>query len=197
MPEETRRKLSVANRGKVKSLETREKLRVANLGHVVSEETREKISGRRVGTFHSITTRQRMSEIKAQAILDGTFKPGRGKMEYVETLKGGRVFCRSSYEVKYAQVLDDDPQVIAFAHERVRVDYFWQGRQHRTIVDFIVTHSDGRVTLDEVKPAWQISYYPQIRVKMLAAKAYAEERGFSYRWWDGENYRALHRIEEA
>ena len=42
--EESRKKLSIAGKGKVISEETREKLRNANLGKIVTEETRKKLS---------------------------------------------------------------------------------------------------------------------------------------------------------
>lgn len=60
--EETKLKLSEANKGKPKSDETRQKLSEANKGKHASEETKRKLSESHKGNHPSEETRQKMSE---------------------------------------------------------------------------------------------------------------------------------------
>jgi group I intron endonuclease len=59
--EETRRKLSLANKGKTLSFEHRKKISLAHVGIGHSEESRKKMSIQRIGRRHSEETRQKMS----------------------------------------------------------------------------------------------------------------------------------------
>jgi hypothetical protein len=60
--EDTRRKLSEANKGKIFSPETRRKLSEANKGRILSPETRRKMSEARRGKIIPPETRRKMSE---------------------------------------------------------------------------------------------------------------------------------------
>ncbi len=62
--EESRRKMSEAQKGKRLSEETRKKLSDAHIGRKLSEETRRKMSESRRGKHHSEETRRKMSETK-------------------------------------------------------------------------------------------------------------------------------------
>jgi hypothetical protein len=61
-PEETRKKISEANRGKKRSQETRKKISEANRGKKRSQETRKKISESNRGRKNSQETRKKISE---------------------------------------------------------------------------------------------------------------------------------------
>lgn len=60
--EETRQKISAANKGKVRSFETCRKISVANKGKVLSKETKQKLSEVNKGKKMSKVARQKMSE---------------------------------------------------------------------------------------------------------------------------------------
>lgn len=60
--EQTRRKISEGNKGKVISEETRKKLSLISKGKVVSKETRKKMSQSMKGKIRSQETRKRVSE---------------------------------------------------------------------------------------------------------------------------------------
>ena len=134
---------------------------------------------------------RRRSEFQTRRILEGNFRPQLGKPELATFIKGGEVYCRSQLEVQYGRLLDADPSVVEFLHEKVKVKYFYDGKQRWTVIDFLVKYATGLVTLDEVKPEWVVKKDLRTRVKMRAAEAFAKECGLVYRWWDGKVYRAL------
>jgi len=61
MSYESRKKISVANKGKIRSDGTREKLRIANIGKKLSENHKDKISNSLIGRIHSEETRHKLS----------------------------------------------------------------------------------------------------------------------------------------
>ena len=61
--EETRRKLSEFNKGKILSAETRRKMSKANKGKTLSKEHRRKLSEANKGKTHSAETRRKLSEV--------------------------------------------------------------------------------------------------------------------------------------
>jgi group I intron endonuclease len=63
MAEETKKKLSIAHKGRVKSEETRRKLSEAHKGKIVSEETRKKLSIAVKGRKHSEETKKRITQL--------------------------------------------------------------------------------------------------------------------------------------
>lgn len=89
--EETRKKLSVANKGKIRTIETREKLSKAFKGRVLSEETRRKLSESHCdisgdknpmyGKHHSIEARTKMSETKKKLFAEGKLVPHNKKLD--------------------------------------------------------------------------------------------------------------------
>ena len=129
------------------------------------------------------------SKTQALNILEGRSRTtGRGRGERVTFAKGGEVYCRSQLEVRYGRLLDADPNVVEFLHEKVKVGYLYEGKQRWTVIDFLVKYATGMVTFDEVKPEWVVEKDRRTRAKMLAARAFAESLGFTYRWWTGDGY---------
>ena len=59
--EETRKRISIANKGKKRSEETRKRISIANKGKKLSEETRKRISIAHMGLTASAETRKRLS----------------------------------------------------------------------------------------------------------------------------------------
>ena len=90
--EESRKKLSIAGKGKVISEETREKLRNANLGKIVTEETRKKISKSSKGKVISEQTRKKLRDANVgKLVTEETRKKlstaGKGRMPWNKGLQ--------------------------------------------------------------------------------------------------------------
>ena len=66
MSEETKRKISVANKGKQVSDETKEKLRISHLGYKMKDSTKKKLSQINKGKKPSLLARKRSSESQAK-----------------------------------------------------------------------------------------------------------------------------------
>lgn len=208
---ERRRKLSAVNRGQIPwnlNLTKWEDERVARQGrsclpgcscgrhrdHLCSEETKRKISEALLGHAMSTRTRSRISESLSEAIFEGRCRPlSHFKCGDVVTLKGGRFWSRSSWEADYARMLDGDPDVVEFLHEKVKVPYTWMGVEYFTIPDFLVKYTTGGVALVEVKPEPRLD--PRERAKLVAVQDFAERYGLGFRWWNGRGYREVYAKE--
>ena len=73
-----------------------------------------------------------------------------------ESTKMKRIFhFRSGYEKSVYECLDMLPEVVAYDVEPFRIKYIHKGQEHEYIPDIIVTFSDNRREVWEVKPASQ------------------------------------------
>lgn len=75
----------------------------------------------------------------------------KGKTFTYESLKGGKCVCRSTWEYKYIIDLDNNPEVMRFESETLRIPYENKGSIHHYVPDFLVFYKD-RVELVEIKP---------------------------------------------
>lgn len=146
--EETRKKKSVANKGKILSEESRKKISYANRGRLVSLETRIKISVAGKGKIKSESHKQKIGDAnKGKIIADITrkkiSKSNKGKIRTIETCKkmsksrkeeGNNFFGKKhSYETR-AIIIED------------RIGGFWYGnvRNDYTISQLIRSHVKSR-----------------------------------------------------
>lgn len=83
---------------------------------------------------------------------------------------------RSSYELRYMELLDADPEVIAYQVEPVRIPYLFEGSVRNYVPDFLVTRADGVQWLIEVKPAALVGT-DQNLAKARAARLWCEASG--------------------
>lgn len=115
------------------------------------------------------------SEIACDLMRRGKLKY-RGKSSKLKTKKGGKFTTKSSYETKFAELLDDDPNVVRFVYEPFKIPYKHRGRKKNYIPDFLVEYIDGTEELIEVKPAKLVS------LKRNQAKIKAgENHGLAFR----------------
>jgi len=122
---ETREKMSKSHKGKIHSEETRKKISDAKKGIPRPEETKKQISKSNKGKIpwnkgkinvYTDETRQRMSKSKQKRhfSISTEFKIGRvspknagyGKGSYYDSSLQGKIWLRSSYELKFAEWLD-------------------------------------------------------------------------------------------
>jgi hypothetical protein len=85
-------------------------------------------------------------------------KKFKGKPTKLKTKKGGSFTTKSSYETKYAKMLDADPNVVRFVYEPFKIPYQYRGRKKNYIPDFLVEYVDGSEELIEVKPKSLVNY---------------------------------------
>ena len=70
--------------------------------------------------------------------------------------KGGPVSYRSTWELHYAEYLDEDKDVEKFYYEKIKIPYisnFKTRKLRNYIPDFVVYFTDGTVKVVEIKPA--------------------------------------------
>jgi len=130
-------------------------------------------------------------KLRGHPVSEKIFSSYRRGRTTMQTVKGEIITVRSTFEVTFVGILEGDSEVLEFLYEAVNVRYFWQGHWHVTRPDFLVRYVSGEVALIEVKPPWQVSYYQQVRVEMLAMREFAVRFGLVFRWWDGGSYREL------
>jgi len=157
-----------------------------------SEDTKRKNRLAHVGI-----ARPKISEVRQREIEEGRFWPH--KWHKVSSRKGGVFKCRSTFETGFVHVLDEDPNVVEFLYECVKIPYLWQGRQHVTTPDFLVRYVSGEVALIEVKALWMVEHWQRERIKLVVMCNFATRYGLTFKWWDGSTYREdkLSNLEEV
>lgn len=138
----------------------------------------------RLLSFHRSTEqRQKRSESQTLRMRANPEKYARGKSQWVDTPKGttGRVFVRSSYEVKAVAKLEADATVLLYEYER-RIclpNGKWM------LPDFIALREGGIVTLVEVKSAWVLGLPGDSKEqnRLRVARDYSASQGWSFEVW--------------
>ena len=184
MSEETKEKLRISHLGKVATVETREKMRSSHLGKKVhSEAFKEQVAERnrqRLGVFkHSEATKEKISASNVWNLRRGLFR----YLGWVNTIKAGRVGYRSSWELRALELLESDPEVIAFQYERLAVPYLYNGKKRNTLPDYVVKLRSGQTQVIEVKPRGYMNHEKEIQ-KREAVKAYCITYHWEYVVWD-------------
>lgn len=91
----------------------------------------------------------------------------RGNPTEMKTKKGGDFVTKSSYETRYAEMLEADPKVKRFVYEPFKIPYKVRGKKKNYIPDFLVEYVDGREELVEIKPAALVDL-PRNKAKIKA-----------------------------
>jgi hypothetical protein len=137
---------------------------------------------------HGATTllaRRRQSERirKAYALgLRTLSKPRLGSFErgWVRTVKGGRIYCRSSWEKRRCRVLDADKDVILFSACGFRIPYKLRGLYRTYFPDLLVKRKfeGNKLSIEEIK-----GYFPDKKMweaKKEAGKEFCRRSGFKF-----------------
>jgi hypothetical protein len=199
----TRERISVANKGKVRSKEAREKMRVGHLGKKLSEvhkqslsiakkgkpQTRELIKKRadaNRGQKRSLETKMKISSVKSDNIASGktiqttTFSiTGR----YFSTKTNTVERFDSLYELMYMQILDADKNVLTWTKKHgIRVLYESQGTTRNYVPDFYQKNVDMSEMITEIKGRLDDN---RIIPKRIALENYCMERKINSNFIDG------------
>jgi hypothetical protein len=134
---------------------------------------------------HPGETLPKIGPLKAMIWKD--FKGGKGKTRkpkfkegYHESTKMKKQFhYRSGYEKTVYECLDLLPEVVGYDVEPFRIQYLHKGEEHEYIPDIIVTYSDGKREVWEVKPASQTILEININKWNAAARA-CDARGWEF-----------------
>ncbi len=178
------------------------------LGHVFTDESltkmRESAVGKHDGELngmkgrnHREDSKEKMSDGHSQNLVDGKgfVYGGNGHVSGWHTSPKGnigvRMFYRSSWERDMMFHLDSNDDVSSYGYECVRIPYYDIDNHKRNYVpDFLVTYSDGRRVLVEIKPK-QFLDNEKTKLKADAAWLYCFANGIDvYEILTGEDLRS-------
>lgn len=140
------------------SEETKDKIRKANTGRNHSEETKRKCSELKKEYYQSekgIETKKKLSVITSKQHQNVSMDKFKIKGSYFSDKANKFIGYMSSYELKYGQMLENDPNVLIYDSQVPYVNEDGYGRS----LDFKITHMDGSILISEVKPSSRIEEY--------------------------------------
>ena len=108
------------------------------------------------------------------------FKKAKWKTAKIKTKKGGTINTRSSWETKFAQILDEDKNVENFQHEPIAIRYRYRGSSRNYYPDFLVKMKDGSFYLYEIKPKDLVNYGKN-KPKAAAGRRFCKKMGWTYK----------------
>lgn len=198
----TRFRISKAVKGKKQSAESNEKRSIATKAYhkahpelaklvsehmtskIMSQETRDKISVTRskmIASGELTINSKKISETIASMYVDCSFNWTKGFHDSTKT--GKRYVYRSSYELKYFKLLDNDQNVATYESEFTSIPYELDGKSRHYVPDVHVTYVDGSQCLVEIKPR-SMRDIPMNVAKREAAIRYCDENGWKYAEWE-------------
>lgn len=123
---------------------------------------------------------EKISEIIADKMVNGEWnhQPGYKGEHFFSKKNNKEFYLRSSYESKYARMLEQDDDVVSYEHEPFRIPYLLDGSMHNYVPDFFVTRTQGKKQLIEVKPSMFVGGVNA--VKFQAARQWCQLNGVDY-----------------
>lgn len=174
--------------GKNHSEETKEKMSEIMSGRVYTEEHKENISKGRKKMLDAQggllpETRSKLSEATIEQYKKG-FNPSTFHMNgWFDSKKAGKIWFRSSYELKAMMKLDDDDLISSFKYEPFSIQFNDEsGATKNYILDFEVFYKNGTKKWIEVKPASLVESLEN-KVKIAAGKQKASENSAEFEIW--------------
>lgn len=123
--------------------------------------------------------RAAMSEMMAKLLADGRIKPhSNHKHGYHHSPKCGRVYYRSSYELRYFQILDNDEYVISYHVEPFSIKYRFDGTILSYTPDVLIFYKH-KVVLIEIKPKYWLTS-DKNQAKITAGQSYCSDHGIEF-----------------
>ena len=96
---------------------------------------------------------------------------------YTSAKSGQNCKYRSSWELKYLEYLDNDPNVKTFGYETVKIPYISNvrtGKIRHYFPDVLVEFVDGKRTLVEIKPSRRV-LQDKVQKKLRAAAGWCTD----------------------
>jgi len=126
---------------------------------------------------------------------------GFGKVRgWFYSAKNGRTFhYRSSWELFYMRILEEDKDVLSYGYETVRVPYLDAVGSKRFVVpDFLVNLVDGTKLVVEVRPVWRLNY-KNTRMTMDVVASFCKQKGYKFVWINDflseENFKQIRLVD--
>jgi hypothetical protein len=147
------------------------------MNYGVSKETRMKLSVAGMKRRHSEATKMKMHEkwndsewrsVRLDKLLKNNVRP-RYANGFYDSKKAGKIFYRSSYELRMYKLLDADIDVIYYEVEAYEIEYIYDGKIHHYIPDLYVVYRDGSHKHIEVKPRYIVEHDNRTAAKIKAA----------------------------
>jgi hypothetical protein len=102
------------------------------------------------------------------------------KKETMQTKKGGKIHVKSSWEKKFAELLDEDTNVLNFQYEPICLRYNYNGRQRNYYPDFLVRLKTGQIVIYEIKPENLVNYGKN-KPKAASGRRFCRKMGWEYK----------------
>jgi hypothetical protein len=124
---------------------------------------------------HSISTTKMWEnkDYRDKMVFAGPKKYKRG---HVDTVKGGRIYYRSSWEEAIIEIIDSSSLVTRFVSAPFGIPYKFEGKEHKYWPDYLIGLNDGRRLILEVKGP----EYPNWSAKKRAAEKFCSKYGYEY-----------------
>jgi predicted RNA-binding protein Jag len=142
--------------------------------HLKTKEHRKKLSCIMSGKKKSEAHCRKMSEIMKGKSYNN-YKRG-----YYNSEKSGKIFYRSSLELKAYIILDKDINISSFKPEPFSVDYVFEGYDRKYRPDLLITKTNGSKVLAEVKPHQEVKWLVN-KAKFEGARKVCKDSGMNFK----------------
>lgn len=111
-----------------------------------------------------------------------------GNKGFHYSIKAGKVFYRSSYELSAYLLLDENPRVSTYKVEPYLIPYEDRnGNERNYCPDILIEYIDGSRELVEIKPDFFLRNL-DIQIKLRAGEIFSENMGFKFSVWSDSNW---------
>jgi len=135
----------------------------------------------KAGEYNFIERNEKLSDSISRLYMEGGFCWAKGTFISKKTNKHHAF--RSSFEYARMCQLDDDPEVLTWESEFIRITYSLNGKKKQYIPDLHITYTDGQQVLEEVKP-YELRNIPMNIAKRFVAQQFCAKNGWKYVEWD-------------
>ena len=159
-----------------KTEKQKEAVKTALTGVELSKERRKNISEGHKGLITSEETKEKLSNIMLKIRAEGNMPVGCHKRgTYFSTKMNKEVIYRSSYELAYYKILDEDDTIKTWEVECIKIPYLFEGKTHTYFPDLLINGNEIR----EIKPVNLIKH-PKNIAKQEAAEKFCLDRNWKY-----------------
>jgi len=113
-------------------------------------------------------------------ILQGIYIP-KNKEKFIivkNKQNNGKIKYRSSWELKFLQWADNNPNIKKIISEGIKIPYYYKGKLRNYYPDFVILYKDKKLLI-EIKPKNMIMN-EQNQAKFNAAKKFAKEKNLDF-----------------